>query len=97
MMLDESAVQDFENCIVEFDCNPFDPSNTTLRTLQSGAIASVSLVQGFEMALKDAKELLDTFLEDRLFSRKTWRIKPLHVHTGCDAISVFLVMVRSLS
>ena len=25
MMLDESAVQDLESCIVEFDCNPFDP------------------------------------------------------------------------
>ena len=53
MMLDESTVQDLESCIVEFDCNPFDPSNTTLRTLQSGAIASVALVQDFEMALKD--------------------------------------------
>ena len=37
---DELAVQDLESCIVEFDCNPFDPSYPTLRTLQSGEIAS---------------------------------------------------------
>ena len=70
MMLDESADLDLENCIVEFDCNPFDPSHTALRTFQSGAIASVALVQDFEMAFKGGDKLLDTFLNDLMFSRK---------------------------
>ena len=39
-------------------------------TLQSGAIASVALVQDFEMDFKDGEKLLDTCLEDRMFSSK---------------------------
>ena len=68
MMLDESGVKDLENCIVEFDCNPFDPSNTTLRTLQSGEIASVAVVQDFETAL--AKNYLIHFWKIGCFPGK---------------------------
>ena len=36
----EQAVQDLDDCITEFECDPFDLEKPKLRSLQSGAIAS---------------------------------------------------------
>ena len=66
---DELAVQDLENCIVEFNCNPFDPSNATLKTLQSGEVATTDLQMDFATALEDGEKLLQIFFKDRMFSR----------------------------
>ena len=66
---DELAVQDLENCIAEFNCNPFDPINSNLRTLQSGEVASLQLAEDFKTALHDGEKLFQTFLKDRMFSR----------------------------
>ena len=38
-------------CIVEFECDPFDPSNITLGTLQSGQVAPADSPQLFPITL----------------------------------------------
>ena len=43
----EQAVQDLSSYINEFDSDPFDLTKPTLRSLQSGMIASQELVKDF--------------------------------------------------
>ena len=43
MKIDEIAIQDLDKCIIEFEWDPFDPSNITLRILQFGQVASPDL------------------------------------------------------
>ena len=40
LKLDELGVQDIDNCIIDFNCDPFDNENVRLRSLQSGEFAS---------------------------------------------------------
>ena len=56
---DEQAVQDLLTCNVEFDADWFEPSHPTLRSLQSGLLATPELVTDFPMALQDGK--IETF------------------------------------
>ena len=65
---DENAVQNIVNCLLEFQCNPFDESNTTLTSLQSGQIATDELVHDFETAHADGEILVNTFFTERMFS-----------------------------
>ena len=65
---DEQAVQDIDKCLTEFSSKPFDLSNGTLRTLQSGMIASDKLVYDFETAHSDGELLVKEFFEERMFS-----------------------------
>jgi hypothetical protein len=44
MKKDEQAVQDLQACLTDFDADPFDESKPTLRSLQSGLVASPELV-----------------------------------------------------
>ena len=53
----EQAVQDLSSCINEFDCDPFDLTKPTLRSLQSGMIALEELVKDFETAHDDGEDL----------------------------------------
>ena len=50
---DEKAIQDISDCFKEFDCDPFDPSNTHLRSLQSGIPASNELAADLKSAKTD--------------------------------------------
>ena len=68
LKIDEQAVQDLNNCINEFDCDPFDLTKPTLRSLQSGMIASEELVQDFETAHDDGEMLVKNFFDKRMFS-----------------------------
>ena len=67
--LDEQAMQDILQCITEFDCNPFDDKDQTLRSLQSGLPASTSLVDDFSTAKADGAAKLETFLNERVYSK----------------------------
>ena len=71
MKKDEQAVQDLLACIVEFVADPFDPSNPTLRSLQSGLLATPELVTDFRMALEDGKIEAETLLHlhERVFTK----------------------------
>lgn len=66
--IDEQAVQDLDGCITEFNCDPFDLDNPTLRSLQAGALASDELVADFESAHEDGEKLVKDFFNDRMFS-----------------------------
>ena len=58
----------FLHCVIEFDCDPFDPEKPQLRFLQSGAVASEELIKDFETALEDGETSVEQFFNGRLFS-----------------------------
>ena len=53
LWIDEQCVQDIVSLVDEWKCNPFDPENQNLQTLQTGAYASEELVNNFESPYKD--------------------------------------------
>ena len=60
-------------CIAEFDCNPFDPTNIQLQTLQSGQYASKEVEEDLLSAPEDGEKIVERFFEERVFSReKEW-------------------------
>ena len=61
-------MQDLDNCITEFDCDPFNLSNPTLRSLQSGMIVSDELVADFNTVHSDGESLVQSFFKERMFS-----------------------------
>ena len=69
-LLDERGVQDLDNCITEFDCDPFDLSNPTLRSLQSGMIAPDELVADFNAAHSNGESLVQSFFKEWMFSNE---------------------------
>jgi len=69
MKKDEQAVQDLQTCIQDFNADPFDISSPTLRSLQSGLIASPELVHDFKTALLDGQTQVETFLQERVFNK----------------------------
>ena len=69
MKKDEQAVQDLQSCMTDFEAEPFDESNPTLRSLQSGLVASPELVQDFNMALQDGQTQAETILQERVFTK----------------------------
>ena len=75
---DEQAAQDIDKCLTEFNSKPLDLSNGTLRTLQSGMIASDKLVYDFETAHIDGEVLVTEFFEERMFSSEKSFEETLH-------------------
>ena len=73
MKKDEQAVQDLHACIKDFDAEPFDISQPTLRSLQSGLVASIGLVHDLTTAPSDGRAQVETLLQERVFRK----IKPL--------------------
>ena len=70
LRVDELVVQDLDRCLIEFECDIFDQDNTTLRTLQSGEIASQELQVDLQSAHDDGECLVSTFFEKRIFTRE---------------------------
>lgn len=68
MKVDEQAVQDITSCLIEFGSDPFDETKPSLRSLQSGVVASSLLVDDFESAHCDGERLFTTFCDDRMLS-----------------------------
>ena len=69
MKKDEQAVQDFQAAMKDFDADPFDISSPTLRSLQSGLVASSRLVHDFKTALADGEVQVETLLQERVFTK----------------------------
>ena len=65
---DEQAVQDIDNCITEFKCDPFDVAQPQLRSLESGLNASEELVRDFKTAHKDGEKCVQDFFKDGMFT-----------------------------
>ena len=68
LRIGEQAMQDLSSCINEFDCDPFDLTKPTLRSLQSGMIASEEHVKDFETAHDDGEALVKKFFDEKMFS-----------------------------
>ena len=69
MKKDEQAVQDLSACLTEFNCNPFDHTNQTLRSLQSGIPASDVLAADLLSAKEDGKSKVNEFWNERVYSK----------------------------
>ena len=68
--LDELGVQNIDACIVEFNCDSFDPENVQLRSLQSGQLVSKEVEDDLLSAYKDGEV---EFFEEHIFTRiKEW-------------------------
>ena len=81
---DEKGVQDLDKCLGEFDCDPFDETKPTLRSLQSGMMASDQLVVDFENAHKDGEVLVQSFFKERMFSDEKNFDDTMHRNSRCS-------------
>ena len=72
LKLDEQAVQDINSCITEFECDPSDANNPSLRTLQSGVLASTVLLDDFESAHKAGEDLFKRLCNDSMLSNNVF-------------------------
>ena len=69
MKKDEQAFQDIQACMKDFGADPFGTSLPTLRSLQSGVIASPELEHDFTTALPDAQAQVEILLQERVFTK----------------------------
>ena len=68
-------MQDIDACIVDFNCDPIDPENVQLRSLQSGQLVSKEIEDDLLSAYKDGETKVKEFFEERIFTRiKEWGI-----------------------
>ena len=73
--LDELGVQDIDACIVDFNCDPFDPENVQLRSLQSGQLVSKEVEDDLLSAYEDGETKVKEIFEGRVFTRiEEWGI-----------------------
>ena len=73
--LDELGVQDIDACIVDFNCDPFDPEKVHLRSLRFGQLVSNEVEDDLPSAYKDGETKVKEFFEERIFMRiKEWGI-----------------------
>ena len=74
LRLDEKHVQDLSCCIQEWNCDPFDEQHKDLQSLESGLLASPSLVEHFSSAYKEGKKTIPVF-----FKRKNFLIREANI------------------
>ena len=68
LLHDEQGVQDLDKCISEFECDPFEEMRPTLRSFQSGTMASDQHVHDLDTAHKDGESLVKSFFKERMFT-----------------------------
>lgn len=84
MKAEEQGVQDIMSCMTEFECNPFNCENYSLRSLQSGMLATTKLEEDLESARLCGKELVDDFFKDRMFSNRVAFDARVHKNKRCN-------------
>ena len=86
--LDELGVQDIDACIVDFNCDPFDPENVQLRSRQSGQLVSKEVEDDLLSAYEDGETKVKKFFEERIFTRtKEWGISKCNSKTFVSVCS----------
>ena len=65
MKTDEQRMQDIANCLLEWESNPWDKSNISLRSLESGFLASKELVKDFSTAKKEGEQQINEYFAER--------------------------------
>ena len=84
--LDELRVEDA--CIVDFNCDPFDPENVQLSSLQSGQLVSKEVEDDLLSAYEDGETKVKKFFEERIFTRtKEWGISKCNSKTFVSVCS----------
>ena len=78
MKKDEQAVQDLQSCMTDFEAEPFDESNPTLRSLHFGLVASPELVIDFKMAALDGQTQSEAILQERVFTKTKTLTATIH-------------------
>ena len=68
--IDEQYVQNISLCFTEFSCDPFDQSDRTLRSLQSGIQASTAFSEDLKSAKADGTQKVEEFLNERVYSKQ---------------------------
>ena len=76
LRIDEQCVQDIVSLVDQWKCNPFDPENQNLRTLQTAAHASEELDNDFESPYKDGDALVQYSINTRLISKSKSLLDP---------------------
>ena len=71
LRIDEQVVQDMLSLIDEWQCDPFDLENKSLRTFQSSELARDELVSNLESAYSDGKLQTLAYNNERLYSTAT--------------------------
>ena len=95
LRVDELAVQDIHECLNDFDCDPFDPQNEAIRSLQSGEVASMELQDDLLSAFSDGEEKLAKCFKERIFSHtKEWGIQKSNRKTFLSAKSEKRLLLR---
>jgi len=69
MRNDEQAVQDISSCLSEFECDPFDHTNQTLRSLQLGITATDALAADLASAKENGRSKVEEFVDERVYSK----------------------------
>jgi len=69
MKTDERAVQNISSCFTEFNCDPFDLTNQTLWSLQSGIHASDALATDLKSAKDYGSSKVQQFRNERVYSK----------------------------
>ena len=75
---DEQAIQDLQACMTEFDADQIDKSKPTMRSLQSGLVASPELVKNFKVALTDGRTQAENLLQERVFTKTKHLTATIH-------------------
>ena len=80
--LQELRVQDINACIVDFNCDSFDPENVQLHSLQSEQLVSKEVEDDLLSAYEDGETKVKEFFEECIFTRiKEWGISKCHRKT----------------
>ena len=67
--MDEGDVQDLLTYLQDFNVDPFDTSNPTLRSLQSGIIVPQDVIDDTKAALPEAKDQIGILFGEWIFSK----------------------------
>ena len=63
-----NRVQDIANCLLEWESNPWDRSNISSRSLESGFLASKELVKDFSTAKEEGEQQIIQYFAERIKS-----------------------------
>ena len=69
MQKGEKAIQDLQTSLNDFEGNPFDLSNPTLRSIQSGIKASDDIINDLSVDLHEGRNQVDIFFEERVYNK----------------------------
>ena len=66
--LNELGVQDIDAYIVNFNCDPVDPENVQLRSLQFGQLASKEVEEDLLSVYENGQTKVKEFFEEHVFT-----------------------------